>query len=194
MKRRRGVAGRGASQGAAIGFVERGTGRGTQTAGVIESEKRTFSGEPARPLYPLRFSAVSSFSRFPRLLVPPTPNRCNITTSPLPHHRPMPLFPASPPRGLVPLLNSACPWASSAEDLRGLWDCPWTSAVTTRTTTLGGFADDGERHQVSRPGVLLARDSRALVSGPVRSLETGRCFERRRLSAERRSGPHAEPD
>ncbi|GAA5833678.1 hypothetical protein JCM9279_001596 [Rhodotorula babjevae] len=61
----------------------------------------------------------------------------------------MPLFPRSPSRGSVPLLNSACPWASSADDLRALWDCPYTSAVTTRTTTLRGFEDDSTKHQVA---------------------------------------------
>ncbi|GAA5893426.1 hypothetical protein JCM8208_000792 [Rhodotorula glutinis] len=60
----------------------------------------------------------------------------------------MPLFPRSPSRGAVPLHNSACPWASSAEDLRALWECPYTSAVTTRTTTLHGFEDDSTKHQV----------------------------------------------
>ncbi|GJN90748.1 hypothetical protein Rhopal_003762-T1 [Rhodotorula paludigena] len=61
----------------------------------------------------------------------------------------MPLFPASPARGCVPVLNSACPWASSEEDLRALWECEWTSAVTTRTTTLHGFPDDPSKHQVA---------------------------------------------
>ncbi|GAA6051065.1 hypothetical protein JCM3770_005481 [Rhodotorula araucariae] len=61
----------------------------------------------------------------------------------------MPLFPPAPARGAVPLLNSACPWASSAEDLAALWACPHTSAVTTRTCTLDGFADDASRHQVA---------------------------------------------
>ncbi|GAA5920623.1 hypothetical protein JCM1841_001482, partial [Sporobolomyces salmonicolor] len=60
----------------------------------------------------------------------------------------MPLFPASPAKGQVPVFNSACPWASSAEDLKALWDSAATAAVTTRTCTLRGFADDPTKHQV----------------------------------------------
>ncbi|GAA5975477.1 hypothetical protein JCM11641_004279 [Rhodosporidiobolus odoratus] len=61
----------------------------------------------------------------------------------------MPLFPPSPAPGQVPIFNSACPWASSAEDLKALWDCPYTKAVTTRTCTLNGFPDDASKHQVT---------------------------------------------
>ncbi|GAA5917054.1 hypothetical protein JCM6882_001912 [Rhodosporidiobolus microsporus] len=61
----------------------------------------------------------------------------------------MPLFPAAPAAGSVPVFNSACPWASSREDLQALWDCEWTSAVTTRTCTLNGFPDDQSKHQVA---------------------------------------------
>ncbi|GAA5854368.1 hypothetical protein JCM8547_001796 [Rhodosporidiobolus lusitaniae] len=61
----------------------------------------------------------------------------------------MPLFPPSPLPNQVPIFNSACPWASSAEDLKALWECDETSAVTTRTCTLRGFEDDQERHQMT---------------------------------------------
>ncbi|BGP32373.1 dihydroorotate dehydrogenase [Rhodotorula toruloides] len=61
----------------------------------------------------------------------------------------MSLFPTSPAQGRVPLLNSACPWASSEEDLRRLWNSPYTSAVTTRTATLEGFPDEPSLHQVT---------------------------------------------
>ncbi|GAA6020980.1 hypothetical protein JCM8202_003799 [Rhodotorula sphaerocarpa] len=61
----------------------------------------------------------------------------------------MPLFPRNPPRGRVPILNSASPWASSREDLEALWACPYTEAITTRTTTLRGFPDQPEVHQVA---------------------------------------------
>lgn len=46
-----------------------------------------------------------------------------------------------------PLLNSANPWATSLEDLRELYNCPYTGAVTTRTNTLNGFAHDDDVHQ-----------------------------------------------
>ncbi|KAI9830333.1 MAG: hypothetical protein M1819_005714 [Sarea resinae] len=53
-----------------------------------------------------------------------------------------PLFEIRPP-----VLNSACPWATTLEDLRALYDCPYTGAVTTRTTTLNGFPHDPNVHQ-----------------------------------------------
>jgi dihydroorotate dehydrogenase (fumarate) len=46
-----------------------------------------------------------------------------------------------------PLLNSANPWATTLEDLRDLYKCPFTGAVTTRTCTLSGFAHDDQVHQ-----------------------------------------------
>ncbi|KAI2639011.1 dihydroorotate dehydrogenase [Hypomontagnella submonticulosa] len=46
-----------------------------------------------------------------------------------------------------PLLNSANPWATSLDDLRALFECPSTGAVTTRTALLGGFAHDPAVHQ-----------------------------------------------
>ena len=41
-----------------------------------------------------------------------------------------------------PLLNSACPWATTQDDLKRLYECPHTGAVTTRTCTLNGFNHD----------------------------------------------------
>ena len=46
-----------------------------------------------------------------------------------------------------PLLNSASPWATTYEDLKALYDCPHTGAVTTRTCLLEGFEHDNEVHQ-----------------------------------------------
>ncbi|KAI1402947.1 dihydroorotate dehydrogenase [Hypoxylon fuscum] len=46
-----------------------------------------------------------------------------------------------------PLLNSANPWATTFEDLKALYQCPYTGAVTTRTTLLNGFAHDPAIHQ-----------------------------------------------
>jgi dihydroorotate dehydrogenase (fumarate) len=46
-----------------------------------------------------------------------------------------------------PLLNSANPWATTLEDLQDLYNCPYTGAVTTRTTLLEGFAHDDSIHQ-----------------------------------------------
>ncbi|KAF8242592.1 FMN-linked oxidoreductase [Wilcoxina mikolae CBS 423.85] len=46
-----------------------------------------------------------------------------------------------------PLLNSATPWATTAEELGALYKSPYTGAVTTRTCLLHGFAHNPRFHQ-----------------------------------------------
>ena len=46
-----------------------------------------------------------------------------------------------------PLLNSSNPWATTTEDLQGLFDCEHTGAVTIRTSLLHGFEHDDSVHQ-----------------------------------------------
>ena len=46
-----------------------------------------------------------------------------------------------------PLLNSASPWASTVDDLRELYNCPHTGAITIRTSLLNGFPHDPAIHQ-----------------------------------------------
>jgi len=46
-----------------------------------------------------------------------------------------------------PLLNSANPWATTVDDLRELYNCPYTGAVTIRTSLLEGFAHNSKTHQ-----------------------------------------------
>ncbi|QDS74484.1 hypothetical protein FKW77_006874 [Venturia effusa] len=46
-----------------------------------------------------------------------------------------------------PLINSSNPWATTLSDLRSLYKCPYTGAVTTRTSTLQGFAHNAAVHQ-----------------------------------------------
>lgn len=46
-----------------------------------------------------------------------------------------------------PLLNSACPWATTLEDIKALYDSPYTGAVTIRTSLLEGFTHDDSVHQ-----------------------------------------------
>lgn len=41
-----------------------------------------------------------------------------------------------------PLLNASCAWASEYNQLRELYDCPYTGAITTRTATLNGYGED----------------------------------------------------
>ncbi|KFA47696.1 hypothetical protein S40293_08718 [Stachybotrys chartarum IBT 40293] len=46
-----------------------------------------------------------------------------------------------------PLLNSACPWATTPSNLRTLLLCPATGALTTRTSLLAGFPHDDALHR-----------------------------------------------
>ncbi|KAH6627107.1 hypothetical protein B0J18DRAFT_160125 [Chaetomium sp. MPI-SDFR-AT-0129] len=46
-----------------------------------------------------------------------------------------------------PLINTACPWATTIDQLKRLYFCPSTGAVTTRTSLLKGFDDNPEKHQ-----------------------------------------------
>jgi dihydroorotate dehydrogenase (fumarate) len=46
-----------------------------------------------------------------------------------------------------PLLNSANPWATTRADLQALYDCPYTGAITTRTSVEGGFGHNDTIHQ-----------------------------------------------
>jgi dihydroorotate dehydrogenase (fumarate) len=46
-----------------------------------------------------------------------------------------------------PLLNSASPWATTVDDLRELYNCPYTGAITIRTSLLNGFPHDPSIHQ-----------------------------------------------
>ncbi|KAJ7480108.1 hypothetical protein B0H11DRAFT_1864039 [Mycena galericulata] len=48
-----------------------------------------------------------------------------------------------------PLVNASCAWASDLSQLQALFDSPYTGAVTTRTSTLKGFAEDPETHTVA---------------------------------------------
>jgi hypothetical protein len=41
-----------------------------------------------------------------------------------------------------PIINASCAWASEFAQLEELYNSPYTGAVTTRTATLGGFAED----------------------------------------------------
>ncbi|KAI4695710.1 hypothetical protein J4E81_006038 [Alternaria sp. BMP 2799] len=54
----------------------------------------------------------------------------------------MPLPPITPP-----LLNSANPWCTTLSQLQELYESPYTGAITTRTSLLGGFPHDPAHHQ-----------------------------------------------
>lgn len=46
-----------------------------------------------------------------------------------------------------PLLNSSNPWATTLDDLKNLYDCPYTGAVSTRTSVLNGFKHNPDVHR-----------------------------------------------
>ncbi|KAG2070693.1 FMN-linked oxidoreductase [Suillus decipiens] len=46
------------------------------------------------------------------------------------------------------MVNCSCAWASDYQQLSGLYHCPYTGAVVTRTATLDGFEED-ESHTVA---------------------------------------------
>ncbi|WPG99708.1 Hypothetical protein R9X50_00252700 [Acrodontium crateriforme] len=51
------------------------------------------------------------------------------------------------PTIVPPLINSANPWATTASDLKTLFDCNYTGAITIRTSLLQGFDHNSEVHQ-----------------------------------------------
>ena len=73
-----------------------------------------------------------------------------------------------------PLLNSASPWATSYEDLKALYDCEYTGAVTTRTCLLEGFEHDEGVHQYCffESGGAAAEEGRIEGDGGKTSLNT----------------------
>ncbi|KAF2088936.1 FMN-linked oxidoreductase [Saccharata proteae CBS 121410] len=77
-----------------------------------------------------------------------------------------------------PLLNSASPWATTLSDLRSLYACPYTGAITTRTSLLEGFPHDEAVNQYTffDPATSLPVSSTATSvsdsKGSVGSLNT----------------------
>ncbi|KAK3903845.1 hypothetical protein C8A05DRAFT_14228 [Staphylotrichum tortipilum] len=76
--------------------------------------------------------------------------------------------PPPPPLDInPPLINTACPWATTLSDLRLLYACPSTGAVTTRTSLLDGFPHDDALHQFA-----FFHPSPTTNSNPTASLNT----------------------
>ncbi|MCJ1227938.1 dihydroorotate dehydrogenase [Toensbergia leucococca] len=82
-----------------------------------------------------------------------------------------------------PLLNSANPWATTKEDLQALHDCPYTGAVTIRTSLLRGFSHDDTVHQYcffdtdtsllsGSAGTKYNDTTPSSTAGPISSLNT----------------------
>ncbi|KAF2794898.1 FMN-linked oxidoreductase [Melanomma pulvis-pyrius CBS 109.77] len=68
-----------------------------------------------------------------------------------------------------PLLNSANPWCTSLEQLQELYNCPYTGAVTTRTSLLDGFRHDETIHQFTfyNPSTHNAVSANPTKPGPA---------------------------
>jgi dihydroorotate dehydrogenase (fumarate) len=101
---------------------------------------------------------------------------------------PEPLAAAEPPSKHIvtfnpPLINSANPWASSYDDLKALYDCPYTGAVTIRTSLWKAFNQHPSTHQytffsptvghsTAPVDVSLAEGRGAVLPGETSSLNT----------------------
>src|SRR6266536_3582749 len=80
-----------------------------------------------------------------------------------------------------PLLNSSSPWATTIDDLRSLYECQYTGAVSTRTSLLkGGFNHDNAVHQYvffdasnASPSVTPAASSKSQANGDAYSSAGG---------------------
>ncbi|KAF2706894.1 dihydroorotate dehydrogenase [Pleomassaria siparia CBS 279.74] len=69
-----------------------------------------------------------------------------------------------------PLLNSANPWCTSLEQLQELYDCPYTGAVTTRTSLWPtGFQHNEDIHQFTfyNPSTHQSAGTNPTESGPT---------------------------
>lgn len=67
-----------------------------------------------------------------------------------------------------PLLNSANPWATTKDDIKALYKCPHTGAVTIRTALAHGFNHDNATHQYCffEPRSHIVRDHSAEAHPP----------------------------
>ena len=66
-----------------------------------------------------------------------------------------------------PLFNSANPWCTSLKDLRELYQCPFTGAVTTRTSLLDGFSEDEKHHS----HLFFKLDTQEAARGPNQGVD-----------------------
>lgn len=75
--------------------------------------------------------------------------------------------------GFTPqLLNSASRWATTKEELQELYECPYTGAVTIRTSLLNGFEHDNAIHQYEffsskNPGQVEVTSLNTLGYSPI---------------------------
>ncbi|KAH6683852.1 hypothetical protein B0J14DRAFT_571573 [Halenospora varia] len=67
-----------------------------------------------------------------------------------------------------PLLNSANPWATTRADLENLYKCPFTGAVTIRTSLFKAFNQNPEHHQYT-----FFSTSKSNASAKITTSETG---------------------
>ncbi|KID81600.1 dihydroorotate oxidase B, catalytic subunit [Metarhizium guizhouense ARSEF 977] len=73
-----------------------------------------------------------------------------------------------------PLLNTACPWATTPAHLEALLRCPSTGAITTRTSLIEGFPHDDAVHRYAfldpASGLTLETGPSASPVGSINSL------------------------
>lgn len=70
-----------------------------------------------------------------------------------------------------PLLNSSNPWATTFEDLLALYDCPYTGAVTIRTSLIEGFQQHRSTHQYT---FFSSKTGHATADIDVKNYQEGR--------------------
>lgn len=71
-----------------------------------------------------------------------------------------------------PLLNSSNPWATSYDDLIALYNCPYTGAVTTRTSLWKEFHISPSAHQFTFFSLLTGHSTLPINTSPASSSET----------------------
>ncbi|KAG8425913.1 dihydroorotate dehydrogenase [Metarhizium acridum] len=73
-----------------------------------------------------------------------------------------------------PLLNTACPWATTPEHLESLLQCPSTGAITTRTSLIEGFPHDDAIHRYAffDPASNRAPKTAPSAAAPVGSINS----------------------
>ena len=107
-------------------------------------------------------------------------------------------MPLCPPKLSIhpPLLNTACPWATTEADLAALLSCTATGAVTTRTSLLGGFAHDDAAHRfvlfdpattitTTTTTAAAARRGDSVAAAAAAAVDDDVCFDDARKAEER---------
>lgn len=73
-----------------------------------------------------------------------------------------------------PLLNTACPWATTQDHLSSLLKSPSTGAITTRTSLIEGFAHNDAAHQYTffDPSTNTTQGTTSKSASPIGSINS----------------------